>query len=128
MAQIHQELTFAAEPAAVYKALTDSEEFAKFTDATAVISHHDGGAFSCFDGAITGRNVELIENTRVVQAWRVFDWPDGLYSIVRFELAAEGDGTKLVMDHHGVPADAAAHVDPGWHKKYWEPLRRHLGG
>ena len=126
MPQIHQEVTFAATPERVYKALTDSREFAAFTDAVAEISSHEGGAFTCFGGFVLGRNVELVANTRVVQAWRVSNWPEGVYSIVRFELRADGEGAKLVLSQDGVPDDAVAHVDPGWHQKYWEPLRKYL--
>ena len=81
---------------------------------------------SCFGTFILGRNVQLIEGTRIVQAWRVFNWPDGVYSIIRFELSEQGAKTKLVFDQDGVPEDAAQHVDAGWHKKYWEPLRKYL--
>ena len=103
MPQIHQEVRFAATPDRVYKALTDSREFAAFTDAVAEISSHEGGAFTCFGPFILGRNVELVPGERIVQEWRVFNWPDGVYSTVRFELTASGSGTKLSLDQDGVP-------------------------
>lgn len=123
---IHQEIAFAAPPPRVYKALTDSSEFAKFTGAPAKISTDEGGAFICFGTFILGRNVELVPDRRIVQAWRVFNWPEGVYSIVRFELSGENGKTKLVLDQSGVPADAAGHIDDGWGHKYWEPLRQYL--
>ena len=126
MSQIHQEITFDAAPAKVYRALTDSGEFAKVTGAAADICAEEGGSFSCFDTFILGRNVQLIEGTRIVQAWRVYNWPEGVYSIIRFELSKEGEKTKLVFDQDGVPEDAVKHVDAGWHQKYWEPLRKYL--
>ena len=91
------------------------------------LSHRKaGGAFSCFNGMITGRNVELIPNQRIVQAWRAGNWPEGVYSIVRFELNARGSNTKLTLDHAAFPDGAAEHLDGGWHKMYWEPLKKYL--
>ena len=34
-----------------------------------------------------------------------------------------GDETKVILDHSGFPDDAAEHLDGGWHKMYWEPLK-----
>ncbi len=128
MSDIHQEITFKASAKAVYKALTDSSEFAKFTGAEARIDATEGGAFLCFGTFIDGRNVELVPDARIVQAWRVFNWPDGVYSIVRFELTEDDGKTTVVLDHAGVPEDAAKHVDGGWEVKYWAPLRAYLEG
>jgi activator of HSP90 ATPase len=85
-----------------------------------------GGAFSGFGGAITGRNIELIADRRIVQAWRVASWPEGYYSIVRFELEPSGAETKLTLHHTGFPEDAGDHLASGWHKMYWEPLKNYL--
>ena len=75
---------------------------------------------------ITGRNIELIPEQRIVQAWRVGNWPEGIYSIVKFELTADGTATKLVLDHTAFLEGAADHLDPGWHQMYWEPLKKYL--
>jgi activator of HSP90 ATPase len=127
-ATIHQEVLLPASPERVYEALMDSARHAAFTaNGAAQISRDEGGAFSAHGGAIVGRNVELVPNARIVQAWRVANWPAGLYSIVRFELHADGSGTRAVLDHSGVPDADRPHVDAGWHTRYWEPLRKYLG-
>lgn len=120
---IHQKITFKCSPATIYDALTISGDFAAVTDTPADISGVDGDAFSCFGGLITGRNIELVKNEMIVQAWRVSAWPAGVYSIVRITLAQQGDDTELTLDQSGYPEDAADHLDSGWHKKYWEPLK-----
>ncbi len=120
---IHQEITIKSSPAKIYSALTTSKEFSEVTGAPADIVADEGGAFSCFGGQITGRNVELNANKMIVQAWRVGGWPEGVYSIVRFTLDKAGDETKVILDHSGFPDDAAEHLDGGWHKMYWEPLK-----
>jgi hypothetical protein len=35
-------------------------------------------------------------------------------------------GTKLILDHKGFPEGDFAHLDPGWHMQYWEPLAKYL--
>jgi len=90
MTQIRQEITFAAPPAKVYEALTRSAGHAAFTGAPAEISADEGGAFSAYGGNVLGRNIELVPNKRIVQAWRAGSWPEGVFSIARYDLTGEG--------------------------------------
>ena len=124
---IHQEVVFQASSDRIYKVLIDAVEFSEMTGgAPTEISAEVGGAFSCFGGMISGRNLELLPGQRIVQAWRVGNWEPGLYSIVKYELKQQGNETCLVMDHFGFPPDNREHLDAGWHANYWEPLRKHL--
>jgi len=125
-AGIHQEVDLPAKPARLYEILLDAKEFAAFTKDAAEIQPRAGEAFTLFGGRITGRNVELIPNERIVQAWRPGSWPAGVYSIVRFELAANGSGARLVFDHTGFPESEKEHLVAGWPRMYWEPLRKYL--
>ena len=78
-----------------------------------------------FGGHIVGRHIELVANERIVQAWRVIDWNPGVYSIVKFELAEQGSGTKLVFDHTGFPEGKGRHLAHGWKANYWDPLGKY---
>lgn len=124
---IHQEILFNASPQRVYAALTDAQRFSAFTGgAPSEISREAGGPFSGFGGMITGRQLELVPDRRVVQAWRAGNWGEGIYSIVRFELHAQGSQTRLAFDHTGFPEEQREHLEAGWRKMYWEPLERYL--
>jgi activator of HSP90 ATPase len=123
---IHQEVDYKAPPARLYEVLLDATQFSAFTKDTAEIEPRPGGAFKLFGGRIEGRNVELVSNQRIVQAWRPASWPAGAYSIVRFELVARGSGTRLVLDHAGFPEDNWAHLNEGWPLQYWEALHKYL--
>src|SRR5262245_27986448 len=101
--QIHQEVVIGARPEQVFRALTDASQFTAMTGAPAEIDATPGGAFSCFGGMIVGRTLELVDSERVVQAWRVKLWEAGVYSVVRFTLRAEGDGTRVTLDHSSFP-------------------------
>ena len=123
---IHQEVDFEASPARLYEALLDSKQFSAFSGGPATIDREAGGAFSLFGGLILGRNVQLIRNERIVQAWRAGDWPEGVYSIVRFELKRQGSGTRLVFDHTGFPEGMHDHLAAGWEANYWWLLKKYL--
>lgn len=137
---IHQEVAFKASRSRVYEALTDAKQFDQVvrlsgavktgmvadrgkTEIKAVV----GGAFSFFGGYISGINVELTPNERIVQAWRAGSWKPGEYSLARFELTEDGAGTKLIFDHTGFPPGTAEHLAAGWKINYWEPLGKFLG-
>jgi len=137
-AAIHQEPVFAASPQRVYEALTDAGEFTRvirlsgalqamrLPDKPAEISREAGGAFALFGGYITGRQIELVPNVRIVQAWRPGDWAPGIYSIAKFELVQQGSGSKIVFDHTGFPTHEAQSLAFGWTTHYWEPLAKVL--
>jgi uncharacterized protein YndB with AHSA1/START domain len=124
---IHQEVTIKASAKKVFDALTDAKQFSAFSGgAPAEIDAQGGGSFSCFGGHIEGRNIELLAGKRVVQAWRSVKWGEGVYSIVRFELSEEGGSTKIAFDQAGFPEEAGPHLESGWTKMYWEPLKAYL--
>jgi activator of HSP90 ATPase len=123
---IHQELEFHAAPQRIYEALLDSKQFAAFTGLPAEIRRDAGGAISMFGARIVGRNVELVADRRIVQAWREASWEPGVYSLVKFELKARGTGTNLVFDHWGFSEGDFDHLDEGWKARYWEPLAKYL--
>jgi activator of HSP90 ATPase len=123
---IHYDLEFRAAPQRVYGALLDPKQFAAITGLPATIDTAPGGAFSLFGGLIVGRNVELVENQRIVQAWRPTHWDPGIYSIVHFEFSPRGAGAALAFDHTGFPAGEYDHLDGGWHSHYWGPLEKFL--
>jgi activator of HSP90 ATPase len=136
---IHQEPVINASRKRVYDALTNARQFNELTKIVAakepaisveksptVISPDVGGTFSLFGGIILGRHLELVPNTRIVQAWRVTYWDPGAYSIVRFELVEHDAGTKIVFDHAGFPKGDAETLASGWKAHYWEPLAKLL--
>jgi uncharacterized protein YndB with AHSA1/START domain len=123
---IHQEVDFKAPPERIYDALLDAKQFAAFTKDTAEVQPRAGETFKLFGGRIEGRNVELIPNQRIVQAWRPAAWPPGVYSIVRFELVPHASGTRVVLDHAGFTADHWETLSEGWLARYWDPLHKYL--
>jgi activator of HSP90 ATPase len=121
---LHQQVEFKASPHRIYEVLLDSKQFGAFTGLSAEIDPREGGAFKTFGGLIVGRNIELVSDQRVVQAWRPTHWDPGVYSIVRFELKPQGSGSIVILDHTGFPEGEYDHLNEGWPIRYWEPLKK----
>ncbi len=51
-------------------------------------------------------------------------WEPGVFSMVRFTLAAEGTGTKVVLDHSGFPEAMQEQLAACWATNYWERLTK----
>src|SRR5260370_42509187 len=92
----------------------------------AEIGRGAGGAISLFGGYVTGRQLELVPNERIVRAWRAGGWDPGDYSIAKFELVEQGSGTKIVFDHSGFPKGKAEDLAECWKSNYWWPLEKLL--
>jgi uncharacterized protein YndB with AHSA1/START domain len=123
---LHQAIELKASPHRIYEALLTAARFAALTGMSAKIDANAGGAFSTFGGMIVGRNIELVADQRIVQAWRPATWKAGIYSIVKFELQSGDSETTLLLDHTGFPVGDFEGLDSGWHERYWEPLKKYL--
>ena len=132
---IHQSAYFTVAPAQVYKTLLSSvafsactkKSFDMFSASSAKIDSVVGGTFSLFDGHITGRILELVPDQRIVEAWRVVDWPAGVYSIARFDISPEGSGTRVIFEHIGFPEGLKEHLSIGWQQHYWDAMTKYFG-
>lgn len=123
---IEQIVEFPATPEEVYHAYMRADEHAAFTGQPADITAEPGAAFSAHGGALTGRMIDLVPNQRIVQAWHVSGWPEGVFSLVRIDLEATSDGTRLTLHHDAFPDDAREHLDGGWHAMYWNPMQAYF--
>ena len=78
---IEQSVSIKASPQEVYEAFMDSKKHSKFTESKARISREIGGKFSIFEGDLEGKNLELIQDKKIVQSWRSNEegWPKTHY-------------------------------------------------
>ncbi len=124
---IHQEVVLNARPEEVYKAFMDEERHSAFTGGVSKIDQQVGGLAKMHDGQIVARHIELEPGKRIVQAWRVDGWDEGLYTLLRITLDADGDTTRVTLDQTGCPEEMTEHLASGWDQRYWQPLAEHFG-
>lgn len=91
-----------ASPAEVWGALTEPESIARWLARPRAFELAAGGAFELElpDRNVISGGVREVEPGRVLELdWR---YADEDASVVRFELAEDGDGTVLVLDHRQI--------------------------
>jgi activator of HSP90 ATPase len=121
--------TLPAAPEAVYDAWLDSAAHTAMTGGAAKISKRVGGAYSAWDGYITGKTLELIPGKRIVQSWRTSKFtasdPD---STITVELEQTKAGTRLTLIHRGVPDGQTSYENGGWQDNYFTPMKAYFAG
>lgn len=125
---IEHTLTVNATPHELYEMLLDSEKHTQWTGGGAKIDRQVGGEFSVFDGAISGKTLELDPDKRIVQSWRPGGWEEGQFSTVTFDLEETDGGTKLTLTHTDVPEEHQDSINAGWKENYWDRLDAMVGG
>jgi len=123
---IRQTITFKASAHEVYEALMDSKKHAAFTGSAAEISREVGGEYMAYDGYITGKNIELVPDKKIVQSWRAVDWDEVYFSRVTFEFTSVPEGTRLDFVHTDVPDGTEDEFTQGWIDNYWEPMEKYF--
>lgn len=123
---IKQKVKFKASPEIIYHLLADSKKQELITGKKAMINNQIGGNFSIFDGNISGINVDLLENKRIVWAWRNKDFPEGIFSMAAFVFTLTNDGgTELILTHRGVPKNLLGNIEKFWKENYWERIKKY---
>ncbi len=126
MKEIKQVVTFEASPHDVFEAFMDEEKHSKFTGSPAKISREKDGEFSIYNGSIQGKNIEIIQDKKIVQTWRYDDWPEGHYSTITLEFEEKEGKTEMTFTQVGVPDDKCEDIKQGWIDYYWEPMKKML--
>jgi activator of HSP90 ATPase len=124
---IQQSVRFAATPETLFEMYVDSKKHSEATGGVARVSRKTGGKFTAWNGQLRGRNLLVIPNRIVVQAWRATHWkatePDSIL-VLRFSKAPGGG--QIDMVHVNVPGHDHKGVSKGWPEYYWKPWKKYL--
>jgi activator of HSP90 ATPase len=116
-----------ASPEAIYEAWLDSAAHSAMTGGGADIDKRVGGAYTAWDGYITGKTLELIPGRRIVQSWRTSEFAAGdPDSTITVELAPTKTGARLTLIHAGVPDGQTSYENGGWQDNYFAPMRAYF--
>ncbi|MBN8703159.1 MAG: SRPBCC domain-containing protein [Bacteroidetes bacterium] len=110
-----------ATPEEVYLALTTPSTILLWSGEPAIMSTEPGSEFSLWEDNITGKNIEFVENKKIVQQWYFGD--DSEDSIVTILLHAHEKGTSLELRHTNIPTEAYDDIVEGWNKNYLGALK-----
>jgi activator of HSP90 ATPase len=105
-----------AEPSDIYSALTNPNTIALWSGYPAKMSTEKGSEFSLWEGDITGKNLEFIQNKKVVQEWYFGDQTDK--SIVTININPDSENSLVTVEHTNIPDDDFSEISEGWREFY----------
>lgn len=115
----------------LYKTFTDPQRLAAFTRAPPKVweGAHKGGKFELFGGNVVGEYQELDEPKRIVQSWRLQQWPAGHYSTLEIEFDQNDVDSVTVMrvNWTGVPVGQEEVTKENWQTYYVHSIKRTFG-
>ena len=112
-----------ATPDQIFNAWLDSDMHSEMTGGEAECSSEVGGTFTAWDGYISGTNMELIENKKIVQSWRTTEFDESDEdSLLTIELTESETGTELILTHTNIP-EGQTQYEQGWIEYYFEPMK-----
>ena len=116
-----------AAPEKIFRTWLSSEGHAAMTGSPARVEPRVGGAFTAWDGYISGRTTQLKPYTRIVQAWRTTEFPEAAEdSTIEIVLEPVEGGTRLTLTHSNIPEDQAESYKGGWDESYFEPMKEYF--
>ncbi len=117
-------LVIAADPEEVFAALTNPFQIEIWSGYPADMKAEVGYVFSLWEGDITGVNLEVVPNRRLVQEW--FFGERDEQSLVEIKLKKENGKTMLDLKHTHIPAEVYEEITEGWREYYLGSMKEML--
>lgn len=116
-----------ADPGTIYDAWVSEKLHTEMTGANATSEAREGGAFTAWNGYITGKHVELERGKRIVQAWRTTEFPAAAPdSTVEIRLSKVKKGTRIALLQSDIPDGQSDMYAEGWVQYYFDPMTRYF--
>lgn len=115
----------------MYQTFTDPQRLAAFTRAPPRVFEgaKPGGKFVIFDGNVSGEFVKLDPPKKIVQKWRLAQWPEGHTSSqeIVFDQNDVDHVTKMRVTWTGVPVGQEEVVKRNWEGYYIRSIKQTFG-
>lgn len=105
-----------AEPSDVYSALTNPYTIELWSGYPAEMSTEPGSEFSLWEGDITGKNIEFIQDKKLIQEWYFGDQTEK--SIVTISVFPDKDNSSVTVEHTNIPDEEFDDIAEGWREYY----------
>jgi len=122
---------FRAPATECYLTFTDPQRIAAFTRAAPKLFEgaKKGGKYELFGGNVSGEYLELVEPTKIVQSWRLDQWPKGHYSRleINFDQNDVDNVTVMRVNWTGVPVGQEEVTKRNWREYYVRSIKQTFG-
>ncbi|WFD35435.1 Co-chaperone [Malassezia cuniculi] len=120
---VHVSAQLAVSQQDLWDLLTNSARIPMWSKSPAQLTLSHGASYSLFGGNITGSVVEVDAPNRLVQSWRVPQWPQGHFGKLVTTLAQGEDSTNLDLVLTGVPSGEEDTAKTGLQNYYIHGLK-----
>lgn len=111
----------------IYNAWLNSKQHTEMTGGEALVTSKLGGKFKAWDGYITGKNIELIKDKRIIQAWRSSEFAkNDLDSLLVVNIEDVTGGCKVTISHSQIPKGQGTNYKQGWVDFYFLPMKAYF--
>lgn len=115
----------------MYQTFIDPGRLAAFTRSPPKVFEgaKKGGKFELFGGNVSGEYVELVPPKKIVQSWRLSQWPAGHYSRLQIEFDQNDVDHVTVMrvTWEGVPVGQEEVTKRNWLEYYVKSIKQTFG-
>lgn len=118
------QLEILADPEEVFTALTNPFQIELWSGYPADMKAEKGYVFSLWEGDITGVNLEVTPNRKLVQEWFFGEQEEP--SIVEIVLKKHNNKTLLELSHTHIPEDVYEEITEGWREYYLGSIKNML--
>lgn len=122
---------FRAPASELYQTFTDPQRIAAFTRAAPKLFEgaKKGGKYELFGGNVSGEYLELVEPTKIVQSWRLDQWPKGHFSRleINFDQNDVDNVTVMRVSWSGVPVGQEEVTKRNWREYYVRSIKQTFG-
>ncbi|MBS1689319.1 MAG: SRPBCC domain-containing protein [Bacteroidetes bacterium] len=113
---IHLEFIVPAKPEVVMQLLTDEKLLRRWSGGEAKVEKRGGGNFEMFDGWVYGKVLKITDK-ELAYTWKTTDWAEDVAaSEVHYKLEKDKEGTKVILNHTGLPNEEEMNE----HKEGWD--------
>jgi len=105
-----------AEPSDIYSALTNPYTIELWSGYPAEMSTEPGSEFSLWEGDIIGKNIEFIQDKKLVQEWYFGDQQKK--SLVTITIAPDRESSQVTVEHSNIPDEEFNDIAEGWKEYY----------
>lgn len=122
---------FRAPASELYQTFTDPQRITAFTRAAPKLFEGAkvGGKFELFGGNVSGEYLELAEPTKIIQSWRLDQWPAGHFSRleINFDQNDVDNVTVMRVSWSGVPVGQEDVTKRNWGEYYVRSIKQTFG-
>lgn len=122
---------FRTTAAELFETFTNPQRLAAFTRAPPKVFEgaKEGAKFELFGGNVAGEFVKLEQPSRIVQKWRLAQWPAGHYSTlnINFDQNDVDAVTVMRVDWEGVPVGQEDVTKKNWGEYYVRSIKTTFG-